>query len=287
MKIRGNTVGTTLRPDKALVKATKLTEEEKAQARENIGAVSANYFDQTFEQILDDINRTVDSTVRHDEAQDLTDEQKAQARANIGAAAEGETGGGGIPVPSTAEVGQTVVVKSVDENGKPTAWEAADLPSGGSGGETFELIASGELTEETTTINITADNNGNAFRLLRAQFMIKIVGTATNTADRGNLRIRHNYNTAAKGSSVVALQRIRNSELTCDLYGVYEFFPDIPWGVLYYPTPANSGNTHLYANYDTDWDNSPYLSALYLYGETANANTMGVGTKWELWGVRA
>lgn len=32
--------------------------------------------------------------------------------------------------PATAKVGQTIVVKSVDSTGKPTAWEAADLPSG-------------------------------------------------------------------------------------------------------------------------------------------------------------
>lgn len=38
MKIRGNTVGTTMKPDKALVKATNLTAEEQAQARANIGA---------------------------------------------------------------------------------------------------------------------------------------------------------------------------------------------------------------------------------------------------------
>ena len=31
-----------------------------------------------------------------------------------------------IPTPLTAQVGQTIVVKSVDENGKPTEWEAVD-----------------------------------------------------------------------------------------------------------------------------------------------------------------
>ena len=36
-----------------------------------------------------------------------------------------------ITAPSTAQVGQTIVVKTVDSNGKPTAWEAVDLPSGG------------------------------------------------------------------------------------------------------------------------------------------------------------
>lgn len=40
MKIRGNTVGTTLRPEVILTKATALTEEQKAKARENIGAAS-------------------------------------------------------------------------------------------------------------------------------------------------------------------------------------------------------------------------------------------------------
>ena len=32
-----------------------------------------------------------------------------------------------IPVPTPAEVGQTIVVKTVDENGKPTEWETADM----------------------------------------------------------------------------------------------------------------------------------------------------------------
>lgn len=41
MKIRGNTIGTPLKPEKNLVKATDLTEEEKAQARANIGAVAS------------------------------------------------------------------------------------------------------------------------------------------------------------------------------------------------------------------------------------------------------
>ncbi len=35
---------------------------------------------------------------------------------------------GAIPIPPTAEVGQTIVVKAVDENGKPTEWEPVALP---------------------------------------------------------------------------------------------------------------------------------------------------------------
>lgn len=36
-----------------------------------------------------------------------------------------------ITAPTTAAVGQIIKVKSVDDAGKPTEWEAADLPSGG------------------------------------------------------------------------------------------------------------------------------------------------------------
>ena len=32
-----------------------------------------------------------------------------------------------IHEPETTEVGQTIVVKAVDENGKPTEWETADM----------------------------------------------------------------------------------------------------------------------------------------------------------------
>lgn len=42
------------------------------------------------------------------------------------------SGSGGIEVTG-AEVGQTIVVKAVDDNGVPTAWETADLPQGGGG----------------------------------------------------------------------------------------------------------------------------------------------------------
>ena len=38
----------------------------------------------------------------------------------------GGTGGGGTSIDVTAKVGQTIVVKEVDANGKPTAWESAD-----------------------------------------------------------------------------------------------------------------------------------------------------------------
>lgn len=36
-----------------------------------------------------------------------------------------------VPVIQSAQVGQTIAVKAVDENGKPTEWEAVDMSAGG------------------------------------------------------------------------------------------------------------------------------------------------------------
>ena len=45
-----------------------------------------------------------------------------------------------IKPPTTAAVGQTIVVKAVDADGKPTEWEAADMPSGGGGGGASDVF---------------------------------------------------------------------------------------------------------------------------------------------------
>ncbi len=78
---------------------------------------------------------------------------------------------GAIPSPSTAAVGQTIVVKAVDGNGVPTEWGAADMPSGGGGiyglleqYDMFEL-AYGVLDSANlpARVVITEDSGGNAF----------------------------------------------------------------------------------------------------------------------------
>lgn len=54
---------------------------------------------------------------------------------------------------TAATVGQTVKVKAVDAEGKPTAWEAVDMASGG-GRETWEKIADVAFTADTSIYNV-------------------------------------------------------------------------------------------------------------------------------------
>lgn len=57
-----------------------------------------------------------------------------------------------VPSIQTATVGQTIAVKAVDENGKPTEWEAVDA-GGGSGGAGNLVITVKELDNSNSTIN--------------------------------------------------------------------------------------------------------------------------------------
>lgn len=61
------------------------------------------------------VKKALNNTVKTTE-QTLTDEQKTQARTNIGA----------VPSPDTADVGQLLVVKTVDDEGKVTETEGLD-----------------------------------------------------------------------------------------------------------------------------------------------------------------
>lgn len=70
---------------------------------------------------------------------------------------------------TAATVGQTVKIKAVDTDGKPTAWEAVEMAGEE---EKWELITSGQM-QETANLNITKDNNGLPFSLKSAQIFVR------------------------------------------------------------------------------------------------------------------
>lgn len=77
-----------------------------------------------------------------------------------------------IPQPPTAQPGQIVRVKAVDESGKITETEAVDMP----GEEKWELIKTIDIADgaaETTALTIDTDNNGNAFALKKCRLFAR------------------------------------------------------------------------------------------------------------------
>lgn len=64
-----------------------------------------------------------------------------------------------------ATVGQIAKITAVDDSGKPTAWEAVDMPSGGSGGDEWELIADVTISEPVNSISADVPSGKNELLL--------------------------------------------------------------------------------------------------------------------------
>ena len=56
-------------------------------------------------------------------------------------------------IQSGATVGQIAKITAVDDNGKPTAWEAVDMPSGGGAPFSFDLIVDHTVTAEDLSVS--------------------------------------------------------------------------------------------------------------------------------------
>ena len=89
-----------------------------------------------------------------------------------------------ITAPTTATVGQIIKVKTVDDAGKPTEWEAADLPTGGGGEKEWTKILETDVTEATAAFEVTGLDNYTEFLVINSGLQ-----NATNIDSAQNLYI--------------------------------------------------------------------------------------------------
>ena len=83
-------------------------------------------------------------------------------------------------IQSGATVGQIAKITAVDGTGKPTAWEAVDMPSGGSS-EDMRVIKTITITSDgVNSIYFNRDDSGLPFTLTK-RIRIRMYGAATNT----------------------------------------------------------------------------------------------------------
>lgn len=97
--------------------------------------------------------------------------QQGEALDEIAALLETKAAGGSTDLSlglTSASVGQIIKVKAVDEDGKPTEWETAEM-AGGDKWELIKYILIPEGAEEANALTINADENGNAFSLKKAR----------------------------------------------------------------------------------------------------------------------
>lgn len=89
-----------------------------------------------------------------------------------------------LPSPATAQVGQIVKVKSIDESGKITETETVDMPTQ----KTLKWITvhSSDLTEETTEIVISTDSNGKTIASYNPVGLTLVLSTPADSTQTDN-----------------------------------------------------------------------------------------------------
>ena len=167
--------------------------------------------------------------------------------------------------PANGSAGQ-VLAKQVDGT---VAWST---PSSGAGG--MEIIASGELPEDSTMLEISTDNAGNEFELVEAILFVSGAVSETNTTN-GALSLRTNINSAAKGGSATTIAGFFR-KATPKKFQIHLVCAGEITGATYY-----NGSLVGYENGDFE-----SITKFYLFGTDANGKTFGAGTKYLVKGVR-
>lgn len=91
-----------------------------------------------------------------------------------------------------ATVGQIAKITAVDDSGKPTAWEAVDMPSGGDGDLSWIEVADITTEEQTQQLIISTDKDERPISRYNAIEMISLIyvpADATQTSNSGSLWI--------------------------------------------------------------------------------------------------
>lgn len=95
--------------------------------------------------------------------------------------------GDGVDVVG-ATIGQIVKIAAVDGDGRPTAWEPVDMPSGG-GNLRWQRINSLTLTEQTNAIIISQDANGvpvSDYKAVAMKVEFDVPADSTQTSTNGS-----------------------------------------------------------------------------------------------------
>lgn len=99
--------------------AQELTDDEQAQARGNIGAVSVDEVETALDELSDSVNESLE------EIADIVEggfNAAGDAIVSIKTALDDK-----VDAPQTASVGDVLTVEEVDEDGKPVKWRASDV----------------------------------------------------------------------------------------------------------------------------------------------------------------
>ena len=120
-----------------------------------------------------------------------------------------------------ATVGQTIKVKAVDANGKPTAWEAVDMAAG----EAWETLAETTLEEESVPI-LDIGAMASSFSRLRFYFTFPIV----ESVEKVYVSLAIPNNTTGPAYDVASIKRGNDKS---ESWAFIDFYPLLYNGICY------------------------------------------------------
>lgn len=198
---------------------------------------------------------------------------------------------GAVSAPATASIGQTIRVKAVDDAGKPTEWEAADVTAGGDEySPTLPLVVSITLTEEVSMIEITTDKEGNPLSLEEMDIVMNLFGGEGNVNRDASVmyfngkstavgRLNLELNIGEAGKQLISSQYIAKREYGHRVIGQYGY------GASATSNSYKAVNRFMYINSAEEDKISKYpkFTQINLYPVT-EGYTFGAGTKIDIFG---
>lgn len=206
------------------------------------------------------------------------------------AGADGTDGKNGAGMDVTgAAVGQIAQIAAVDENGVPTQWCPADLPSGDSWEKSWRLLKTITLEEDVKSITIDTDDDGIP---LDCQELF-IHTNATNIADTTSalrlvLRINSKFTTINSSNDAL--------EISCGAYGaagrswlhIQAINPLIAYASTFIITNSVTGKDVTTTVHPVGIDGNPFAEGEHigtvLISANGSANGIAAGSIFELYG---
>lgn len=179
----------------------------------------------------------------------------------------------GIAKVDTATVGQTIVVKSVDENGKPTEWEAADL-------DVWDVHYKANFTEALTEGFLINEVDGKPLKLKEMWAFVKIQNAAAKawcgcTIATNDSKVWMCGSAASNGGVMI----------DTNAYGYFSYHAKILPNARAFCEYTANGNglsrtiTGHWLNNWLDYNNIEYFSGLKCDNNLGGANSYGYGTE--------
>lgn len=151
---------------------------------------------------------------------------------------------------TAATVGQTIKVKAIDTEGKPTEWEAVDAAGDGGSSNDYEFVQSFKLSPDTAVYELADVSKYSSIR-------VNVVrGTANNNLGTGNLFSQ----IAIKNNA----SKFFNMSVATNVFKSAFYFCEMSCGKKYSVSSLISGgNNHLVLNAGIGFGNFPEITANY------------------------